>query len=175
MVGVKVCSIIGNAGEHQPVLNFDGRDGKFLERQRAAFADERFENRNRFGVAGVVKNNFRCFTRERTALLDDSLGERMADAIEIGILDVFARPIRAGVDVFARKRILFKDERAPIVSEIGVVAKKVTGQHPEPVFKAIQVFAAFTILEFEFFVNLRVKVFEQLLPRHAHLFVNVRF
>ena len=97
MVGIKVCSIVGNAGEQQPVFNFDGRDGKLLKRQRAAFADERFENGNRLGVAGVVKDDFCCFTRERTALLDDSLGERMADAMVSHMADLSATDLRGSI------------------------------------------------------------------------------
>ena len=56
-------------------------------------------------VPVYLKTSSPADSGERLAMVDDPLSERMADAVKVGVLDIFPGAIWAGMDVFLGERI----------------------------------------------------------------------
>ena len=84
----------------------------------------------------------------------------MADAVGVGVLDVLAQAIRAGVDRLAGKGIGMQHEAVAVVVELGVVGEQVPGEPPEPVVEAVEQAVA---LDADLLDDFLVEVVEQLL------------
>ena len=120
LVGIKGSPVVTRAREQEPVFGVKRRNGQARAAEPAAFADERFQNGNRLAAAGVLKREFGWIWRERLALLNDALRERMADAIEVCVSDASPGAVRAWMDVFLREWISGENERVLPVLEFGV-------------------------------------------------------
>ena len=112
----------------------------------------------------VIEGEFLRLGSERLALLDDSLRQRVPEAVQVSVLDVLPAAIRAGMDVFIRERVLQQQKCVVAVFKVRVRLEVEPGQLPEPVVVLVQDFAALTQIDPQLLVNFLVEVLQQLLP-----------
>ena len=96
----------------------------------------------------------------------------MPDPVGVGILNPFAKPVRAGVNPLALKRVALQNERIPAVIKAGIGAKIEARNLPEPLLKAIKVVSA---ADADLLDHLLVEIVQELLPRLFSLVVDFGF
>lgn len=80
----------------------------------------RIEDGNFFATPAQLKRNLGSWRFECEALLKNLLGERMPDAVGIGILDIAPHAIWAVVNVLVSKRIRFKNKAVRSIVKAGI-------------------------------------------------------
>src|ERR1039458_6900388 len=123
----------------------------------------------------VIKRERLRVGLECFALLNDLLSQRVPQAIQVGVLDVFPAPIRTGMNLLVGKRILDERESGFAILELGVGLEIEACQFPQPMIKLAFDFVALMVIDPEFLMNLFIEVFEELLASLLYSLVNLYF
>src|SRR5208283_3053138 len=111
--------------------------------------------------------------REGFAPLDDLLRQWVTRTIEIGIVNILSAAIRAGVNLFFRKRVLDESKSGLPILEFRVGLEIETSQFPQPMVGFAFDFVALPLIDAKLFVNLFIEVFQKLLASLLDALVNL--
>src|SRR2546430_15587575 len=94
-------------------------------------ADERHKNGNVLAAARQLKRKVDHRGRGGLGAVEHALGQRMAYPVGVGVLDVLADAIWAGMDRLAAERVVVQYETVVRFLKAGMVGENVAGHHPK--------------------------------------------
>ena len=168
-------AIVTNAAQENEILGFERRDALADHTHEPALPDQRLKYRDFLAGMRVIKCERLRVGRECFALLNDLLSERVPQAIEVGVLDVFPAPIRAGMNLLVGKGVLDERESGFSILELGIGLKIETSQFPQPMVKLAFDFVALVVIDPKFLMNLFIEVFKELLASLLYSLVDLYF